>query len=289
MVGPATASIYVGADTERITRLATSEGSGADSVIDVDDGITKTSVKAIVSYGLTPGTEIVLAVPWSTNHLNRTDGALCTALGDACTATRGIGVIDLRVKRMVVDELKGAPFTLTAGAEARFGQLTWATRSRLTNLGEGTFDLGGSAWIGRSGGLGGKGGYWSASFGGDLRYRFPLTELQGVAVPGWETDGLLEVILAPAPLVAFGPEVAWFFRPDGTDVETSDFADPDWIGALAVEKIAVGAAVHLRARQGVTFSAGFFHNVWAVNNPTDALLVSAGMQVSSLALRKKVQ
>jgi hypothetical protein len=283
-VGAGTASVYVGADAERITRLATSEGSFADSVIDVDDGLSKTSVKAIVSYGLTSGTEIELSVPWSSNHMNRTDGPLCAALGSGCTATQGVGTVDLRVKRVLVDELKGAPFTLSTGAEMRFGALAWQTRSRLTNIGEGTFDLGGSAWVGRSGGLGQ--GYWSASFGGDVRYRFPTTEISGDPVPGWETDGLLEVLFAPHPAVAFGPEVAWFVRPNGTDVETSDFADPDWIAALRVTKLAVGASVHLRARQGVTFSAGVFHNVWVVNNPVDALLVSGGVQVSRIGARE---
>ena len=285
-VGTGTASVYVGADAERITHLATSTGSYAPEVIEVDAGISKNTVKAIVSYGLMPGTEIQLAVPWSSNHLNSTDGALCAALGaDTCASTQGIGVIDLRVKRMLVDELAGSPVTLSVGAQARFGALAWKHRSRLTNLGEGTFDVAGSAWAGRSGGLGDK-GYWSASVGGDVRYRFPNDTVDGLAVPGWETDGLLEVLFAPRSMVAFGPEVAWFFRPRGTDVETSDFADPDWIGALRVEKVATGASIHLRSRKAITFSAGVFYNLWAVNNPTDALLVSGGVQVSRIGAPK---
>ena len=59
-------------------------------------------------------------------------------------------------------------------------------------------------------------------------------------------------------------------------------SDPDWIAALRVEKVAAGCSVHLRGRGGVTWSAGVFHNVWAVNNPTDALLVTGGVQVSRL-------
>ncbi len=285
-VGAGTASVYLGADTERITRLATSTGSYAPDVIDVDQGISKNTVKAIVSYGLTPGTELQLAVPWSSNHLNATDGPLCEALGaNTCKETEGIGVVDLRVKRMLLDELAGGPLTLSVGGQARFGALTWKHHDRLTTLGEGTFDLGGSAWVGRSGGLG-KSGYWSFSVGGDARYRFPNDQVDGVNAPGWETDGLLELILSPGGLVAFGPEVAWFFRPNGTDVETTDFTDPDWISALRVQKVAVGGAIHLRSRKAVTFSGGVFYNVWAVNNPVDALLVSGGVQVSQIGARR---
>ena len=111
-VGTGTASVYVGADAERITHLATSTGSYAPEVIEVDAGISKNTVKAIVSYGLMPGTEIQLAVPWSSNHLNSTDGALCAALaptparysaqeGNAILEA-GVFAIERRAKRVAL-------------------------------------------------------------------------------------------------------------------------------------------------------------------------------------------
>lgn len=281
-VGARSASVYVGVEAERITRLAGAEGSYADSVMDVDDGLSKTGVKAIVSYGLFDHTELELTLPYGVNHLNRVDGPLCTALGEACTRTSGFAPLQVRVKQVLLDELTGAPLSLAVAAEARYGGWTWATRDRLTNLGLGTFDAGGGIGFGRSGALGP--GFWALSGSADARWRTPLTEVDGAPVPGWETDGAVEVLFAPRGAFAFGPEVAWFFRPQGTDVETSDFADPDWIGALAVQKVAVGGSAHLRARQGVTLSASVFHNVWAVNNPVDALVVTTGVQVSRLSL-----
>lgn len=279
-VGARSASVYLGLEAERITRLATSEGSYADSVIDVDDGIAKTGAKAILSYGLFDRTELELTLPYAANHLNRLDGPICEALGDGCDRTSGFAPVQVRVKQVVLDELTGAPFSLALAGEMRFGGWTWATRGRLTNVGLGTFDAGGGLGFGRSGGLGS--GYWALSGSADARWRTPLTEVDGSAVPGWETDGGVELLFAPQGVVAIGPEVAWFFRPNGTDVETSDLSDPDWIGALSVQKVALGGSAHLRARQGVTVSAGVFHNVWAVNNPVDALLVTAGVQVSRL-------
>lgn len=285
-VGAGTASVYVGVESERITRLAGAEGSYGEGILDVDEGISKSAIKAIVSYGLAPGTEIELAVPWASNHMNRTDGPLCAALGaETCRPTQGLGVLDLRVKRMLLDELSGPPISLSVGLEARFGMLAWSTHKRLTNLGDGTFDLGGSAWVGRSGGMGAK-GYWSISAGGDVRYRFPNLTAGDTDVPGWETDGLVELLFAPRSVVAFGPEFGWFARPVGTDVETANLADPDWISGLSVTRFAVGASVHLRARQGVTFSLAAFRNVWARNNPTDDFLLSAGVQVSRIGARE---
>lgn len=280
VVGPGEASLYAGFDAERITRLATSSGSYADDVIEVDQGLSKFTTKAIVSYGLAPRVELQLVVPWSYNHANRTDGGLCTALGEGCAVTKGFGVFEARTKLLLLDELDGAPLSLALGPEVRLGQLTWATRDRVTNLGEGTFDAGGMLGLGKSGSF--AKGYWATSLTARARYRFPNTEVAGNAAPGWETEGYLELLLAPTGNWAIGPDVAWFFRPTGTDVETSDFSDPDWIAALRVEKVAAGGSVHLRGRGGVTWSAGVFHNVWAVNNPTDALLVTGGVQVSRL-------
>lgn len=286
VVGPADASLYLGLDAERITRLAGADGSGADTVIDVDEGLSKLTGKAILSYGLAPRLELELTLPYGYNRANRTDGPLCTALGEACATTKGVGVIEMQAKGLVFDELAGAPLSVALGGEARFGQHTWNTRNRLTNLGEGTFDVGGLLGLGRSGGLGSK-GYWAASATAGARYRFPNTDAGGTPIPGWETDGRASFLFAPTGTWSFGPQVAWFFRPEGTDVETSDLADPDWLGALRVEKVAAGGAVHLRARQGVVLTASVLHNAWVVNNPVDSLLVSTGVQIDRLGFRKE--
>lgn len=281
VVGPATTSLYAGVDAERITRLRGGSSAGDPQVSDVDQGLSKLTAKAILSYGLAPRTELELTLPWGYNHANRTDGPLCTALGDGCKTTSGIGVVEAKAKFLVLDELTGAPLSVAAGVETRFGQLTWATRDRITNLGEGTSDVGSMLAVGRSGGLG-QGGYWAANMSAAARYRFPNTDAGGVAVPGWETDGNAEVLLTPTGRWSIGPDVAWFFRPDGIDIETADPTDPDWLASLRVSKVAVGGSVHLRAREGVVFSGGVLRNVWSVNNPADALLVSVGLQVNRL-------
>ena len=64
------------------------------------------------------------------------------ALGqDTCATTNGVGVIRLGTKAQILDEVYGSPFSLSLGLDLRFGQLTQGTRERITNLGEGTFDV----------------------------------------------------------------------------------------------------------------------------------------------------
>ncbi len=286
VVGAFDASLFLGLDAERITRLAGAEGGEADTVVDVDEGLSKFTAKAILSYGIVRNVELELTVPYSYNRANRTDGPLCTALAGGCAASEGIGVVEAQGKFLALDELAGAPLSLAVGGEARFGQFTWETRDRLTNLGEGTFDLGGLLGLGRSGGLGAS-GYWAASATAGARYRFPNTDVGGEPSPGWETYGYGSFSIAPLGSWSLGPTVAWFFRPNGTDVATSNFADPDWIGALRVEKVAVGGALYVRAQQGVALSFSVHHNVHVVNNPTDALLVGVGLQIDRLGFRKE--
>lgn len=288
VVGPADASLYVGLDAERIATLAGAEGSYDPSVVPVDDGVSKLTGKAILSYGLAPRTELEITLPFGYNHVNRTDGALCAALGGTvCKTTAGLGVVSAQGKFLLADELDGAPLSVSVGGLARFGQATWATRNRVTNLGEGTFDVGGVLGLGRSGGLGAR-GYWASSLTAGAVYRFPNVSGDGdaVAVPAPETFGRLEVLLAPTGTWSFGPEVDWFFRGGEQDIETSNPADPDWLGALRVQKVSAGGAVFVRARQGVILNAGALANVWAVNNPASDLLVSVGVQVNQLARRE---
>ena len=91
---------------------------------------------------------------------------------DACETTNGFAPIGVRAKMNVVDQSYGPPVSAAFGLELRHGDHTADSRARLTNLGEGTFDAGLFASVGRSGGLPGSGYYYT-----DLdvlgRYRAP--------------------------------------------------------------------------------------------------------------------
>jgi hypothetical protein len=269
-------SIYAGAEYERIGRLANSKGSGSDEVLEVDEGLEKAGAQLILGYGVHRRVDVELRLPYSYNTANRTDGPLCGALGlRACDTTQGLGVVTTRVKVLAADELIGAPLSFSVGGELRLGQMTDKTRARVTNLGEGTTDVGGFATLGRSGGLGG--GYWSAYLELGGRYRFPNTDAGGTPVPGPEATADLEWLGGLHPSWAIGPAVSMFWRPVGDDIETVDFTDPDRFGALRVFNLRAGGKLIVRSSKRTSLALAVFGTPYAVNNPTDQVIITAGL------------
>jgi len=269
-------SLYLGAEAQRIDTLALSSGSGADDEIDVAGGVATIGLKAILSHGLLPGLETEVLLPWYRVHQNRPEQEPCLALGSgSCATTKGLGIVRLRAKGVVLDELVGAPLSLALGPELRLGQHTSAERSRITNLGEGTFDAGAFLSLGRTGALGG--GYWSAYAEVTGRYRTPNTELGGEKVPGEELAGELEAFVAPNYDVAIGPSFSWLHRLRGVDFEEANLGDPDRFTSLRVTTMQAGAKVLVRGGDELTLSGGVLRTVWAVNNPSDLWTVSVGL------------
>lgn len=277
-------SLYAGASYERITRLSTSTGSWTDDVIDVDEGLEKAGAQLIVGYGVREHVEVEIGLPYQYVSANRTDGPLCGALGmQACATTEGLGLIQARLKGLVVDELLGAPLSFAVGGELRLGQHTNETRMRVTNLGEGTTDVAGFASLGRSGGLGR--GYWSGYLEVLGRYRFPNTDLGGTPVPGSELQADLEWLGGLHPSWAIGPSVNMLWRPEGDDIETLQAADPDRFGALSVLNVRAGGKLIVRSSARTSVAVAVFGTPYSVNNPADQIIVTAGLS-GQLATRR---
>lgn len=275
VLSPGDLSAYGGAEAQRIGHLAVSDGSRADSVVEVDDGLTKVGAVADLSLGLLPGVEVQAAVPFYRVVANRRDGPICAALGEeACRTTDGLGVVSLRAKGLVLDELRGRPLSAALGGELRLGSHQLDVRERLTNLGEGTNDVGAFLAVGRSGAVGGA--YYSGHLDLLGRYRLPITEVDGTAVPGWETVVDAEALVGGARWLV-GPTVNVLWRPDGVDFEAADLADDDRFSSLSVVSARAGGKLLLRGSERVTFSLSVLGTAWAVNNPSDLLSVSAGV------------
>ncbi len=287
VVGAGRSSIYLGSESQRLTELAVSTGStAAADLIAVGSGISTLGAKAIVSYGLLPRLELEGSLPAYRVRANRTDDPLCDALGlDACKATEGLGVAVLRAKALILDELYGPPLSIAIGPELRLGGLTAPDRERLTNLGEGTTDLGGFLSLGRTGILG-SAGAWSAYTELGYRYRFPNTErFDGdLAVPGSELFGSLDALAGPSLTWAIGPTVTAYSRPSGLDFEdlladTALLLDVDRFAALKVTAIQAGGKLIVRGSEQVTLSTAVLRTVFAVNNPSDVLTFSVGLTI----------
>lgn len=270
-------SLYVGGEYQRIGRLATSAGSwDPNGVIDVDEGLEKAGGQLIVGYGVRDRVDVELQVPYYYVAANRTDGALCSTIGlRGCATTQGLGAITLRGKGLLLDELVGAPLSLALGADVRIGQQTSDTRARVTNLGEGTTDLGAYTALGRSGALGQ--GYWSAYLEVGGHYRFPNTDAGGEPVPGSELHADLEWLGGARPAWAVGPAITMLWRPQGGDVEGIDYSDPDRFAALNVLNVRAGGKLIVRSSARTSLSVAVFGTAYAKNNPADQVVVTAGL------------
>lgn len=274
--------VYLGTEARRLELLAVSTGSWAEEdLIEVGEGISTFGLKGIVTYGLLTDVEIDVWVPWYYVRANRDDAAVCEAVGlDACKTTRGVGILASHLRWNALNELYGAPFSLTLGLEARHGDLTAATRERITNLGEGTFDAGPMLSLGRSGGLG-AGGYWYGFLDAGWRYRFPLVEEGQTSIPGSEIFAESDWIAVPGGTVGFGPFAVFYWRPEGVDFEEADLTDVDRFGALRVMNVSAGGKLIVRSSRKVSFSGSVLRTVYAVNNPI-VTSVNLGLTVNDV-------
>ena len=279
VLSPRDASIYAGTEFQRIGHLALDNGSFADEPITVDSGISKFAVQGYVSYGIIPRVQIALSVPFQDVHANRTDGPVCTSFGlQACSRTTGFGLVDLRVQGLILDEFYGAPVSLAVGAELRQGAHTATERARITNLGEGTTDTGGYLSLGRTGPVG-EAGTWSGYVEMGGVYRFPNVLTDGAPTPGSEFTGDAEVLIGFSRAVSVGGTVSAFWRPFGVNISEVDLADIDRFSSLRVLSLRPGLKLMLRSSENVVFSASVLGTLYAENNPSDLLGVSAGMSV----------
>src|SRR5687768_13175668 len=109
VVGDGRASVYLGVEAQRLNHLAVNTDDERE-VLDVGEGISKFGVRAIATVGLGRRLELEGSAPWYHVRANREDAALCEALGlGACDTTQGVGILEARVKGVVLDEYFGAP------------------------------------------------------------------------------------------------------------------------------------------------------------------------------------
>jgi hypothetical protein len=267
VVSPGTLSLFGGVEYQRFTELVIHEDGVEAERVQVDDGLETFGLKGIASYGLRERVELEVEIPWYRAEANRTEGAVCTSLGlQACATTEGVGVITTRVKGLVVDELVGSPVSLALIGTARFGAFTSDNRARLTNLSEGTTDVGGGLAVGRSGGLGD--GYWSAWAEGGWRHRFPNTEHKGLAIPGDEVTADLEFLGGWQRWWCVGPSASLLWRPNGVDFGELDVGSVDRFAELRILSTRLGAKVIIRSSDRVAFVVSAHKAVVVRNNPT---------------------
>ena len=271
---PGSNSLYVALESSRSTRFATGE-LGDDKAF-AGEGPASVGLQGVLSFGQQRNAEVEIAVPWRQVRVPRVDA--CSSLPeDYCATTRGLGVISVRGKAMLLDELRGPPISLAIGPELRVGELPEAARARLTNLGEATTDLGAFAAVGHVGLIGSWGWSGATEFGG--RLRSPQTRIDGRAEPGAEVFGNAELLLTPHERVSIGPTASGLLRPSGADWPDVTIGDPEAFGSLRVGSALAGGKLLVRSGGHVTFVTSVLRTVAARNNPSDTLTVSVGVSL----------
>lgn len=288
--GSGSGSLYLGVSGQQLRTL---QGTinGESQTLDVGEGIAQIHGQGVLTYGIAPRVELEASLPVHFIHVLREDSTLCQVLGTgSCDPVHTVGTFGSHVKWLVVDEVSGAPLSVSVGAVARFGGLVAPTRDRLTNAGEGTIDGGALLSLGKSGAMGQ--GYWTVY--GDVKglYRVPNTTtypmLQGDrSAPGSELHVNADALFAPKGTVAFGPSATLLYRPSGVDYGSIQLGDVDRFGALRVGQLAAGAKVIFRDPLDNAFVVGVARTVWAMNNPADQLTVSVGVALNRIFDREE--
>ncbi len=284
--GTSVGNLYIGLDGEHFNNVRSNGDAGAERV-PVGDGIGALGVQGILSYGLSPRVEMEARLPVRSAHVNRQDHPTCDVIGaNGCRTTHTIGVIEARLKGLVIDELSGKPISLAIGADVRFGGLTSPTRDRITNAGEGTTDFGPRLALGRSGAMGSS--YYAMSLDTSWYYRIPNTTsfpnfTGDRAVPGSEFTGGLEMLVTPGGgVVTLGPYANGIYRPSGVDFQDLVVDDPDRFAALRIANVTAGAKLLIRDKKNHVFVTSVGRTVYAMNNPSDRIIVSFGVSVNDV-------
>ena len=269
---PGEHNLYFGLQTFRYGEY---DAGTADASLDTD--VVATGAVAVWTYGLSEGLEMELQVPYESARVGDPRSVACT---DAprrswCAPTSGLGDVAVLVKTRFVDEVYAAPFTVSGVWGARTGEAYSSTRGRLTNLGDGQTDLGGTLTLGRTDVLGkgwyrvaGSAGYW---------WRLPHTTVPS-KIPADELRFDFNAAVAIVPAVSIGPAVYGFTRLGGVDLPAADLTHINGFSSLNASQVQVGGKLGLHPPGSLgTVTLGVLRTVAARNNPTDTLAVSFGI------------
>ncbi|MFZ5477803.1 MAG: hypothetical protein ACOZNI_13590 [Myxococcota bacterium] len=267
---------YGGAEYRQFRMLTTGgfTGQGAD----LGTAFRTFSAQVIGSFGLREWAEGEISIPYVYVQTARTDVAPCENLGlQACEPVQDIGLVTARVKLRLLDEVVGPPLSLAMGPLVRTGEFTHAERQRLTAPTEGQTDFGAFVVAGRSSGL--AQGWYGAWVQAEYRFRLANTEVEGKKVPGDELELSGELLLAPAGMVAFGPDV-WFTTRDGiglAEMNEKYLDDPDRYAMLAVTTVKAGGKVVIGSQSLTSLVVSGTGTLFAKNNPSDGWSVGVGV------------
>lgn len=270
-------SLFLGVSTFRYAEF---QDSKTGSTTSLGDGVTATGLVAVYTTGLAEGLELELVLPYERVRVNNRLAGFCQQEDrpdDFCTTSSGIGDMSAVLKGRVLNELYASPVTLSLAAGARSGELYSDHRDRLTTLGDGNTDLGAAVSLGRTDLLGSRGWYRVGAWGW-YWYRLPHEgDSWSTKVPADEVSYTFEATVSPHPRFGVGPALQGFHRLGGVAFSEMDMASENHWSSLKAAQIQAGGKLGIYTDGGPTFALAVLKTVWASDNPTDTLVVTAGL------------
>lgn len=247
------------------------------SSAELDTEVIATGLVGVWSYGLAEGLELELQLPYESARVGNPRAEACTSAPRRkwCAPNAGLGDAAILVKTRLVDEVYAAPLSVSAVWGVRTGEAYSQTRGRLTNLGDGQTDLGGTLTAGRTDVLGS--GWYRVAASVGYWYHLPHVAVPD-KVPADELRFDLNASVAIVPSVSIGPAVYGFHRLGGVDIAQADLSSINGFSSLDAMQVQAGGKLSLHPPGALgTVTVGVLRTVAARNNPTDTLALCFGV------------
>jgi hypothetical protein len=254
--------VYVGANYSTFSNYVV----GADESEGSLDSIDTILGRLLCNTGLVDRVDIEVSIPVA----NVSQGE---------KSNTGLGNVDAAIKYRLLNESDGRPVSLSVYAGAGTGAAHRDSRGDMHNLGEGTTDVFAGLGVGRLG-IWSQGQWW-ARFNIQYRYRLALQTVDGQKIPADDIVDSFDAGLQVHPLFGLAVSAHGFYRLGGYDIGEwpSDLDSDNKWAALDAGSLLAGGKLLVYATDFNTISLSMLRTVWAKNNPTDTLVVSAGATI----------
>ncbi len=274
---PGRSNVYIGLGYETFSEFCSGAclvGGTDQNSNELPTAVNKTYVNVFWRYGLSPKWDIALDAPvaivWTDEDL----------AGDAFATTKAPGIIQARARYQFVKQGE-VPVSAALRFGARAGVLHFESRNRLTNVGEGSTDIGAQVSVGRSGltRVGGliwsvDAGYWMRGYPG----RSEISDYNGQRVPRNELAASSTVMLQPTGPVGFILAADGFYRTGGRAFSEPEWdTGSQWAELNAAQVKAGGRVMIFPTAYTPNMSVGFMYSIWAKNNPSNDWVVDLGV------------
>lgn len=258
---PQTTNVYVASVGERFANFV-----GTDLTPKaVQSPIYNVGGKVYVRHGLGSNMDFSIDAPFSRAWAS---GGTSSGLYQP---TMGVGLLQAELRRRWLGQ--DAPLSASTRLAVRSGVLHQSPRGRLTNLGEGTTDVGVGVGVGRLS-IAGR-SFVTLDAGATYWYRSALED----DVPADEVTWSSNLTFSTSSKFGFGFASSGLHRLGGQDLGAVSVVDADnqW-AALNAQQIKVGGRLSLYSSERFpSMSLSVLRAVWARNNPIDTTVVEIGM------------